>query len=231
MTILMTMMTVKVLVLTISGETSGEMSRHDGTHTWGLGLWVNSAILVHGKYGRPNGYRTILMYITHRRRPSRHCSSSMEGRLLEPTMSGPKWSSLSWFTVALALSVNTLWVWCCSWGGEEEEDKLFCFFSFFSDVCALHSLESSFGYYSEWNKCSDKAVITFLFHGCFLVIAFWTFWAIYFTFAWSDLYILLHPFLHPFGWWVLFPFDHRQFDQLVTNQSSPLSVWWCLRWW
>ena len=33
MTILMTMMTLKVLVLTISGETSGEMSRHDGTHT------------------------------------------------------------------------------------------------------------------------------------------------------------------------------------------------------
>ena len=33
MTILMTMTTLKVLVLTISGETSGEMSRHDGTHT------------------------------------------------------------------------------------------------------------------------------------------------------------------------------------------------------
>ena len=33
MTILMTKMTLKVLVLTISGETSGEMSRHDGTHT------------------------------------------------------------------------------------------------------------------------------------------------------------------------------------------------------
>ena len=117
MTILMTMMTLKVLVLTISGETSGEMSRHDGTHTWGLGLWVNSAILVHGKNGGPNGYRTILMYSTHPRRPSRHCSSSMGGRLLEPTMSGSKWSSLSWFTVALPLSVNTLWVWCCSWGG------------------------------------------------------------------------------------------------------------------